>query len=70
MIKIVIYTDENVNVAVVEGLKRRGIEAYSYNDFGKRGASDEEQLDCLNWVSNPAACCGLDTQFEVSELRF
>ncbi len=23
-----------------------------------------KSIDCLNWVSNPAACCGLDTQFE------
>ncbi len=39
-----IYADENVNVAIVEGLKRRGVEAWSAIDKGKLGLSDEEQL--------------------------
>ena len=30
--KIRIYTDESVNIAVVEGLKRRGIDAFSARD--------------------------------------
>lgn len=41
---IKIYADENVNVAIVEGLKRRGIEAWSAIDKGKLGLGDEEQL--------------------------
>ncbi len=39
-----IYTDENVNVAIVEGLKRRGVVVWSALDTGKLGLSDEEQL--------------------------
>ncbi|MDO8724662.1 MAG: DUF5615 family PIN-like protein [Candidatus Methanoperedens sp.] len=41
---IKIYADENVNVAIVEGLKRRGVEAWSAIDKCKLGLSDEEQL--------------------------
>ncbi len=41
---IKIYADENVNVAIVEGLKRRGVDAWSAFDKGKLGRSDEEQL--------------------------
>jgi predicted nuclease of predicted toxin-antitoxin system len=40
-----IYTDESVPVAVAEGLRRRGIEAWSARDAGKLGMSDEEQLN-------------------------
>ena len=36
-----IYTDESVPVAVAEGLRRRGIEAWSARDAGKLGMSDE-----------------------------
>ncbi|MDP2840740.1 MAG: DUF5615 family PIN-like protein [Candidatus Methanoperedens sp.] len=39
-----IYADENVNIAIVEGLKRRGIEACSAIEKKKLGLSDEEQL--------------------------
>ncbi|VVB84753.1 Uncharacterised protein [uncultured archaeon] len=42
--RIKIYADENVNVAIIEGLKRRGVEAWSAIDKGKLGLSDEEQL--------------------------
>jgi hypothetical protein len=42
--RIRIYADENVNVAIVEGLKRRGVEAWSAIDIGNLGFSDEEQL--------------------------
>lgn len=42
--RIKIYADENVNVAIVEGLRRRGVEAWSAIDKGKLGLSDEEQL--------------------------
>ena len=40
-----IYADESVNVAIVEGLKRRGVDAFSARDAGKLGLSDEEQLE-------------------------
>lgn len=40
-----IYADESVNVAVPEGLKRRGIIALSARDLDKLGLTDEEQLE-------------------------
>ncbi len=39
-----IYADESVNVAVVEGLKRRGVDAFSARDLGKLGLTDNEQV--------------------------
>src|SRR5574341_1429641 len=42
--RIRIYADENVNVAIIEGLRRRGVEAWSAMDKGKLGLTDEEQL--------------------------
>lgn len=42
--KISIYTNESVDVAIAEGLKRRGVDASSARDTGKLGLSDEEQL--------------------------
>ncbi|MFQ6056577.1 MAG: DUF5615 family PIN-like protein [Methanosarcinales archaeon] len=39
------YADESANVAVVEGLKRKGVEAFSARDVGKLGLTDEEQLE-------------------------
>ena len=43
--QIRIYTDESVNVAIAEGLKRRGVKIWSARDAGKLGLSDEEQLE-------------------------
>jgi predicted nuclease of predicted toxin-antitoxin system len=40
-----IYADESVNVAIVEGLKRRGVKIWSARDVGKLGLRDEEQLE-------------------------
>ena len=40
-----IYTDEQVPVAVVEGLRRRGIDVLSTQEAGMLGTSDEQQLD-------------------------
>lgn len=40
-----IYTDENVDVAVAQGLRRRGVDAWSARDAGNLGMSDEEQLE-------------------------
>jgi predicted nuclease of predicted toxin-antitoxin system len=42
--RIKIYADENVDVAIIEGLKRRGVEVWSAIDKGRLGRSDEEQL--------------------------
>lgn len=42
--KIRIYTDESVSVAIAEGLKRRGVDAFTARDAGNLGLSDEEQL--------------------------
>ncbi|MFP3952309.1 MAG: DUF5615 family PIN-like protein [Candidatus Bathyarchaeia archaeon] len=40
-----IYADESVNVAIVEGLKRRGIDAFSTKDIDKLGLTDQQQID-------------------------
>jgi len=42
--EIRIYTDESVDVAIAQGLQRRGIEAFSARDCDKLGLTDEEQL--------------------------
>ncbi|CAB1059405.1 hypothetical protein D1BOALGB6SA_4167 [Olavius sp. associated proteobacterium Delta 1] len=42
--EIKIYTDESVDVAIVQGLQRRGVEAFSARDRDKLGLTDEEQL--------------------------
>ena len=44
MARLKLYTDENVDVRVAEGLRRRGVEAVSVYDAGKDGISDEAQL--------------------------
>lgn len=43
--KIRIYTNESASVAIAEGLKRRGIDAFSARDTGNLGLTDEEQLN-------------------------
>lgn len=45
MAKQEFYTDESVNVAVAEGLKRRGVKVVSARDAGNLGLSDKEQID-------------------------
>jgi len=42
--EIRIYTDESVDVAIADGLQRRGVEAFSARDLDKLGLADEEQL--------------------------
>ena len=39
-----LYTNESVPVAVAEGLKRRGVDAFTARDAGNLGLSDEQQL--------------------------
>lgn len=40
MARLKIYTDENVDIRIAEGLKRRGIKAFSANEKGMIGVSD------------------------------
>ena len=40
-----IYADESVNVTIVGGLKRRGVDAFSARDAGNLGLTDKEQLE-------------------------
>ncbi|MCK4394338.1 DUF5615 family PIN-like protein [Candidatus Bipolaricaulota bacterium] len=40
-----IYTDESVDIAVAEGLKRRGVHAWSAREAGNLGLTDKEQLE-------------------------
>jgi len=42
---IKIYTNESVDVAIAEGLKRRGVQALSAKDTGNLGLTDKEQLN-------------------------
>ncbi len=42
--KVRIYTNESVNVTIVEGLRRRGVDASSARDTDNLGLTDEEQL--------------------------
>lgn len=42
--KIRVYADENVNGAIINGLRRRGVEIQSTHEAGNLGSTDEEQL--------------------------
>ncbi len=42
--KIRVYTNESVDVAIADGLRRRGVDAFSARDRGNLGFTDEEQL--------------------------
>ena len=48
-----IYTDENVEIVIAEGLKRRKIIAWSAHDIGNLGLSDEQQL---KYAASKKAC--------------
>ena len=48
MAKIAFYTNESVNVAVAEALKRRGVKVKSARDADNLGVSDKDQLDYAN----------------------
>jgi len=43
--RIKIYTDESVPVAIATGLKRRNVDATSAHEVGNLGLSDQEQLE-------------------------
>ncbi|HHT9126225.1 MAG TPA: DUF5615 family PIN-like protein [Candidatus Brocadiia bacterium] len=45
MAKLTFYINESVNVAVGEGLKRRGVKVITARDAGNLGLSDKEQLN-------------------------
>ena len=53
MAKIKVIADENVHMAIVEGLKRRGVTAWSVQTAGRSGLSDEEQLE---YTTSQGAC--------------
>jgi predicted nuclease of predicted toxin-antitoxin system len=59
--QIKIYVDESVNVAIVEGLKRRGVKAFSAKDLGKLGLTDEKQLETA--IENQAVIFTHDVDF-------
>lgn len=59
--KIRIYTDESVRIAITEGLKRRGVDAFSARDMGNLGLNDEEQL--IYARDNKAVLFTHDTDF-------
>ncbi|MBI5406770.1 MAG: hypothetical protein HZA18_03645 [Nitrospirae bacterium] len=40
-----IYTDENVDVRIAEGLKKRGIKAFSAIEQGMTGVADTEHFN-------------------------
>jgi len=40
--EIRIYTDESMDVAIAQGLKRRGVEAFTARDRDNLGLTDEE----------------------------
>jgi predicted nuclease of predicted toxin-antitoxin system len=48
-------------MAIVEGLKRRGVNAFSAKDLGKLGLTDEEQLQVA--VENQAVIFTHDADF-------
>jgi predicted nuclease of predicted toxin-antitoxin system len=58
---IKIYADESVNIAIIEGLKRRGVNAFSAKDLGKLGQTDEEQLNTA--IQNQAVIFTHDVDF-------
>lgn len=53
MAKIKVVVDENVHVAIVEGLRRRGITAWFIQTVGRRGLKDEDQLE---YATSQGAC--------------
>jgi len=59
--KIRIYTNESVDVAIAEGLKRRGVDAFSARDTGNLGLMDEGQLAYAG--NEKAAIFTYDTDF-------
>lgn len=46
MARLKIYTDENVDVRISEGLRRRGVKTFSAIEKGMIGAPDREHFKC------------------------
>ena len=44
MTRLKIYTDENVDIRIAEGLKRRGVNAFSAHGKGMTGSTDIEHF--------------------------
>ena len=42
---VALYADENVNRAIVQGLKLRGVDIFSVHEDGRTGDPDEQVLD-------------------------
>lgn len=42
---VALYADENVNRAIVQGLRLRGVDILSVHEEGRTGDSDEQVLD-------------------------
>lgn len=47
--KLKIYTDENVDIRIAEGLRRRGVNAFSAKEKGMTGTED---LEHFNYASH------------------
>src|SRR5882672_3937364 len=43
--KIRIHTDEHIGTAIVDGLRRHGVDVMTFREAGLAGASDEEHLE-------------------------
>jgi predicted nuclease of predicted toxin-antitoxin system len=43
--KLRIYTDENVDIRIADGLRKRGVEVFSAIEEGMTGVSDLEQFN-------------------------
>ncbi len=43
--KLIIYTDENVDVRISEGLKKRGITSFSATKKGRSGSTDLQHFE-------------------------
>ena len=50
MAKLRIYTDENVGVRIVEGLRRRGVDAFSAREKGALGINDEQHFEKAKYL--------------------
>lgn len=56
-----IYTDENIEQLIADGLKRRNIKAWSAHDAKNLGLTDLQQLEYA--VKNEASLFTYDTDF-------
>ena len=50
MARLKIYTDENVDIRIAEGLKRRGVKAFSAYEKGMTGSADVEHFKYASYI--------------------